>query len=602
MITLIPVLALTIFLYQSLRIFESDKVAYVYDSSLSFSRTRALQVRSEIKNIKNILRVLVFNLREDKSDLNKNGRVYFETDGKTAKFELWKKAKGDLKFSLVSSKSKNDTPHFSPPHELSWSSGGADDTQISFETSWSKNRLYFSLASLIPEPESGSTYVARVVIIASELVQSFNESTAFSSFLVTRGGRVLLAPSDYEESQSNFKVTEASRLIANQTTASGTLEWKSFQTFLLSYAGTGVGDLTVISAVEKQAAMSAVDSLINQAAWFFLVLILVTVAISYLSANRLTQSLQNLFEATKRVSQGDFSLKVDVASQDEVGDLANSFNRMSEEVSRLLQETSLKARMEVELKTAQTVQEAFFPQNRLHIGPLEISGYYEPASECGGDWWFYREGQDTVTVFIGDVTGHGVAAALMTSVVHAVCHVAYEYGEPSPSQHLKLINEAIFHSARGKLMMTFFVGQLDLRTGLLKYSLASHEPPVLIKASELKADRKNLAFLFENNNPRLGENAKQNFTESEVQLQPGDRLFLYTDGLYDVHSPEGKELGDRQMMRLLAAALNDHESASNALDVILKHVQEWRAGTELKDDVTAVCMRYSPANSLKKAS
>ncbi len=92
-----------------------------------------------------------------------------------------------------------------------------------------------------------------------------------------------------------------------------------------------------------------------------------------------------------------------------------NFNIMAAEVSRLLDQTAEKARMESELQTAKTVQETLFPETRAKIGPLAIAGYYEPASECGGDWWHYCQIGNKIFLWIGDATGHGAPAALITS-------------------------------------------------------------------------------------------------------------------------------------------------------------------------------------------
>src|SRR6185369_14647532 len=125
-------------------------------------------------------------------------------------------------------------------------------------------------------------------------------------------------------------------------------------TYLISFATVGVGDLIVISKVDKSKALKAVEVLIAKSLLFFVCLLASTLLISVFASNQLTSTLRELFEATRKVAQGDFNIQVAVKSRDEVGGLAESFNWKAAEVSRLLKETAEKARMESELSTVRT--------------------------------------------------------------------------------------------------------------------------------------------------------------------------------------------------------------------------------------------------------
>src|SRR5205823_2940179 len=116
----------------------------------------------------------------------------------------------------------------------------------------------------------------------------------------------------------------------------------------------------------------------------------------------------------------------------EVGGLAESFNYMAAEVSRLMSETAEKARMQSELATVKTVQETLFPASQSQFGPIRIKGHFEPASECGGDWWNYSRVEDKIFLWIGDATGHGAPAALITGAACSAAAVIEGLPDMSP--------------------------------------------------------------------------------------------------------------------------------------------------------------------------
>lgn len=602
-ITLVPFFALTLFLAQSLSIFKKDKIAYVYDSSLSFSRTKAFQVTSEIRAFQGLLKSLTFNIRSDRRDLSASGELQFKDDTRIAGFELWQASEdANLAPVLLLKKHKETLPSLPPP-TMSTPSGTESPVSIGALRS-PDGGFYLTLSAPLTDPSSSHPLTARLIVNGTNLARSFDESAAHASFLASADGTLLLGPTGYAEDAADFKLSSGFREIRGQQASSGTMEVTSAsgRAYLASYARLAIGGLTVISAAEKRAAMSAAETLMLNAAWLFLGLLTTTLILSAFSTRQLTSALDKLFEATKKVGQGHFGVKVEVTSRDEIGDLAQSFNLMSSEVERLVSELTLKARMEAELQTAKAVQATLFPPPYASLGPLDIAGSYEPASECGGDWWFYTENERYVNVFIGDVTGHGAPAALLTSAAHAACVVAGQMAELSPGQYLSFINRALYSSAKGQLTMTFFIARIEKATGLLTYSIASHEAPLLLSAATTEARWNSFSLLGEMNNRHLGEILDCEFREAQIQLAPGDRIFLYTDGVHDLQSPDQQNLGERRMGQILAKSLMQNQTSQTALETVVHDLNKWRNGQMLNDDVTAVILTYKGQEATKSAA
>jgi sigma-B regulation protein RsbU (phosphoserine phosphatase) len=243
-----------------------------------------------------------------------------------------------------------------------------------------------SAAFRLGEKDEANHMVVEGLYQADDLLNAFQTTGLYSSFVITRSGRIAIGAMDVVGTDLGLL-----HGVLKSTAKEGTAETKlsDGQTYLISYASVGLGDLLVISKVDKSRALKAVQVLVMKSLLFFVALLASTLLISVFVANRLTSTLRDLFEATRKIAQGDFNVKVTLRSKDEVGGLAASFNWMAAEVARLMSETAEKARMEGELSTVRTVQETLFPPAQSQFGPIRIAGHFEPASECGGDWWNY---------------------------------------------------------------------------------------------------------------------------------------------------------------------------------------------------------------------
>ena len=193
--------------------------------------------------------------------------------------------------------------------------------------------------------------------------------------------------------------------------------------YLIAYSKLSLASISVVSMLDKEDAFEAVQKLILQSLYVLSFLFFSTFIVSIFASRGVTNTINELLQGTLKMASGDLSVKLNVKSQDEVGVLAQNFNVMAGEVSRLMMEEKEKSRMASELKTAQTVQNTLFPKSDFKNEQYNISGYYSPASECGGDWWYYYTDNDKVYLLIGDATGHGAPAALITKC----CTISYFY-------------------------------------------------------------------------------------------------------------------------------------------------------------------------------
>ena len=196
---------------------------------------------------------------------------------------------------------------------------------------------------------------------------------------------------------------------------------------------------------------------------------------------------------------------------------------MAGQITTLMTQVADRARMEKELETARVVQENLFPPAEAEGKGFDLAGFYTPASECGGDWWGYFQNGTRLFLLIGDATGHGVPAALITAAAQSCCTTIQQMHGRSPNIPLtpasimQDLNVAIHTAANGGMNMTFLIVMLDLATGKLVYANASHELPVVLTGEDGAPE---VDMLMGNPGVCLGESRDSVYPEHSVQLKP----------------------------------------------------------------------------------
>lgn len=585
-LTSLPVITLATYLFLAVSVFKDDKIAYVFDASSAVSRTMSAQVRAEMNGLLNLMKPMIQDFAL-KGTLTEVSHTVFDNE---PNFELFLVMKSD-QGHWVPEQNLAKSPELpeqlrSHPEFQAWLQVADREGRV-VRNPFGDDRIVI----LEKAQQEDRKWIFAEMVRSREFADVFRTASTYKTYLVDSSGQLIFGPTGPGQGQE-FVPTEFVKNAAASQFVSGTESVKIGKTLdlLASYAKVGFADLMVTSFVEKSVALSAVEILIQKSLLFFGMLISVTVILSLAASRGLTSSLTKLFTATKSVAEGNFDIRVNVSSNDEIGSLATSFNRMAEEVKRLLMETAEKARMQNELQTAQTVQETLFPPPLAKIKGLEIAGYYTPASECGGDWWHYCEVGKKVYLWIGDATGHGAPAALITAAAKSAATIIERLGV-GPSQALGLLNRAIADVSKGKIMMTFFLASYDTETHELTFSNASHEPPMLIKRGALPLKKKDMIVLNDVNSTRLGQNREASFEEAKVQLDPGDSVLFYTDGIPDLENPQKESLGERAFLKWVVEVNTDYPTAEKSVADMVTKIKTYRQDAPLKDDITFFMIR-----------
>jgi phosphoserine phosphatase RsbU/P len=596
-LTMLPLAGLTLFLFIAVNTFEKDKIAYVFDSSLSFSKTKAQRVRAEVDSLISASQAILYGYSPDSRSLADSSNSYFNQEDKFQALKLYALNSDLGQYEQVIGLQKPEGEKLLIKEQDNLTDliqSAAEETVVIKRPEGAHNIILALRFGDVTDPKH---IVAIAVFKAGQFEMTFNESGGFASFLVRDDGARLFGNDFVLADKSLWDTASIYKSLGVGGIPEGIAEVKApnGDTYLASYISVGVGKLHVLSMVDKQKALVAVKTLLRKSFLFFLTVLSITTIISVLASNKLTGALRYLLVATKKVTEGDFNVRVNVKTNDEIGTLGASFNTMAEEVAKLMRDTADKARMETELATAKTVQETLFPEPSADIGPVQIAGHYQSASECGGDWWYYCENGDKVYLWIGDATGHGAPAALITSAARAVASCIQSGPAIDPGTAMGILNRAIHDASKGRMMMTFFLATIDKNTGIMEYANASHEAPLLLRQSDVAPTRSDFEPLNDINNPRLGERPDVKFKTSSVQLNPGDQVVFYTDGVTDLHDPEKKAWGERRFVKSLSKELFESASTKDAVDGVINTLYAFRDNAPLDDDVTLILAKYKGA-------
>lgn len=243
-----------------------------------------------------------------------------------------------------------------------------------------------------------------------------------------------------------------------------------------------------------------------------------------------------------------------------------------------------------ELDMARDVQMSLQPKEIPESETHDIKAVILPAREVGGDLYdFFYIDESRIALVIADVSGKGVPAALFTTVTRALLRATSSKDYSTPAECLTMVNELLCESNPSCIFITLFFGVLDLRNGELHYSNAGHNPPRLLQADsqvEVVPKTKNIV---------LGIQPGHTYNNDQVQLKPGDTLFLYTDGITEAENLKDEEFTESRLDEKLTGLAG--ASAERVATEIVDAVQEFVGDAPQSDDITCVVARFRPGPS-----
>ena len=263
----------------------------------------------------------------------------------------------------------------------------------------------------------------------------------------------------------------------------------------------------------------------------------------------------------------------------EVGDLARS---LSEEVGQ-------RERMQREIEIASEVQQRLFPQCIPAVPGIDLAGGCRPALGVGGDYYdMFKTGEDCLALALGDVSGKGISAALLMASLRASLRSIADEGCDHLARIVTRLNRQVHEASAASRYATFFFAVYQPRLGELRYVNAGHNPPFVLRdgceAIPLEAGGMVVGLLKETT-----------YTEGVVQLQAGDLLLTYTDGISEAMTEQDEEWGEK---RMLAAAVGARGlPAKQILQNIMESADQFTGGAPQHDDMTLMVLKVESVGS-----
>jgi sigma-B regulation protein RsbU (phosphoserine phosphatase) len=309
-------------------------------------------------------------------------------------------------------------------------------------------------------------------------------------------------------------------------------------------------------------------------------------------AKSITGSVHQLFAGTERVRQGDFTHKIAVKTDDQLGELSVSFNSMTASIEDLLVQAAEKKRLEEELRIAHEIQMSLLPQGPLHMPGLSVTALCVPAREVGGDYYDFLPLDDhRVGVLIADVSGKGTSAALYMAELKGLMLSLSEI-HSSPRELLIAANRIIAHHLDARSFITMTYAVVDLRKRIMTYARAGHTPLIYVPGAGVGArdvrilvpDGMVVGLKLDN-----GEMFDRLLQEETIALRPGDLYLFFTDGISEAMNVHDDCFGESRLGELVQA--HAHLPSAELRERVLREIAAFVGDAPQHDDMTMILLK-----------
>jgi serine phosphatase RsbU (regulator of sigma subunit) len=304
-------------------------------------------------------------------------------------------------------------------------------------------------------------------------------------------------------------------------------------------------------------------------------------------ASDIAATVDDLSSTARQIAGGNFGWRTPVRSKGQLGDLSCNFNEMAIALEQFQKDEAARLRLESELQVAQKVQQYLYPRIAPVLPGGTVSGRTLAARTIGGDLYdFFDLDGERIGILCADVSGKGISAALMMANLQAVAraHFGDRIDGPAgpPAHFVETLNQQLAGRFGDNRYASLLWADYNTHTGMLTYINAGHPSPILTRSTG-EIERLDSGGL------PIGMFANARYTATQLQMLPGTRLVIFTDGLTDAENAAEEEFGDERLVnccRTLAPGID----ANGVADRLMQAVAKWSGGSEQFDDTTVVVL------------
>jgi sigma-B regulation protein RsbU (phosphoserine phosphatase) len=373
-------------------------------------------------------------------------------------------------------------------------------------------------------------------------------------------------------------------------------------------------DWLVVVAVPESDFMAQINANTRNTIVLCLVAAIVAIVLGILTARRITRPIERITQAAEDMADGSLDRAIEPGKIVELAKLSNSFNSMAGQLQDLI--TSLEdkvrertaelasanaeistlneqlqaenVRMAAELAVARKLQQMILPKDEelKQIPELDIAGFMKPADEVGGDYYDVLRHNGRIKIGIGDVTGHGLESGLMMLMTQTVIRALLQHQETDSTKFLSTLNRVIYDNAqRMNSRKTLSLAMLDYHAGCISLS-GQHEEMIVVRSNGQieRINTDNLGFPL-----GLLTNIDEFIGQTQVQLQSGDGVVLYTDGIIEAKNSQRQEYG----LERLCEVLSQHwqQTVDEIRQAVVADVQQHIGNSKIRDDITLLILK-----------
>lgn len=311
--------------------------------------------------------------------------------------------------------------------------------------------------------------------------------------------------------------------------------------------------------------------------------ILIALFIGGVIAGRITSPIKRLTEGALKIGSGDLTTRIAVSSKSEIGKLADTFNQMTQDLDRSTKSLIQKEKQTRELELAGEIQRELLPTTLPKIKNLDIAASLISATEVGGDCYdFLVSDENNLIFYVGDVTGHGVPAGLVSAINNALIPALLEHYETT-EELIAHLNKILKQKTRPNVFMSMVMAHWHVNEARLGYTQAGHDPILIYRAAEKKVEELSKGGMA------LGmtDDISGVVQTEKIDMAVGDVAVLYTDGIPEAWKDEKETYG---MERFKASVLKNSQlqTAQQIHDALIADVRAFMADYRQVDDITLI--------------
>jgi len=331
----------------------------------------------------------------------------------------------------------------------------------------------------------------------------------------------------------------------------------------------------------EQDVLGQMRGVLQLAGMIMFAVLVIVIAVAFNSARKLTGPVLALSDAAKDLAEGNFDASVEIETNDELEDLGNIFNEMGPKLRE-------REKMKQSLEMAMEIQQHLLPQGSPQVDGFDIAGKSIYCDETGGDYYDFIElaelGAGRLGIALGDVSGHGIGAALLMAAARGVLRSHAARHEANLGELFETLNRHLVRDTGEEQFMTLFYAVLDAEARSLVWTSGGHDPALWLQnvggqIQELPNTGIPLGILDDAKYEQAGP----------IELRPGDIVLVGTDGIWEARNTDGEMFGKGRLRKILTDSAD--RSAAEIHDRTVEAVHDFRQTRPQEDDVTLVVIK-----------